>query len=110
MIDKRLLFDQVEVSLVEGLDEFGKEQYAPSFSLAPVRFDRQLTDFRPGKNPTVNKPGVIFCYTKYCDVEVDSTWINAKIQDGEREYRVVGYIPVYHPLKNKVFCYEVEVL
>ncbi|HHJ6907688.1 TPA: putative minor capsid protein, partial [Streptococcus pyogenes] len=35
---------------------------------------------------------------------------DAAVLDGNTEYIVDKVIPVYHPLTNKVFCYEVEVI
>lgn len=110
MIDRRLLLDSVQIQLVTGLDNFGKEKYSDPVILSPVRFDRNIRTTGTGSNPHLNKSGVIFVYTHFCNVVVTDNWLNAKVIDGTRTYRVIGYAPIYHPLTNKVFSYEIEVV
>lgn len=116
MIDKRLLIDSVEIKKDEGKDGWGKGSYSEPILLSPVRFDRNfnapgaVTNPAGGKNPSFSKPSIIFVYPKYCPVELDESYRNAIVIDGEREYRVNKIIPVYHPFKKQVFCYEIEVM
>ncbi|HFI0682435.1 TPA: putative minor capsid protein [Streptococcus suis] len=111
MIDKRLLVDSVTVKKVVGLDEFGKESYAEPFHLQPVRFDRDV-DIRGGRNhnPNVSKPGVIFNYPAHTGIKVDESWLHAKINDGTRDYEVVGYKVHPNPYDRRIFSYEIEVI
>ncbi|HEP3844152.1 TPA: minor capsid protein, partial [Streptococcus pyogenes] len=47
---------------------------------------------------------------KYCKTVADRSWVDAVVIDGDTEYTVDKVIPVYHPLTNKIFCFEVEVI
>lgn len=116
MIDKRMLVDSVTIQKPAGKDGWGKESYSDPLLLSPVRFDRNfnapgaVNNPAGGKNPSFSKPGVIFVYTQYCDVQLDKSYRNGLIKDGEDEYIVNKVIPVYYPFKKKVYCYEIEVM
>lgn len=117
VIDKRTLVDSVTISKPTGKkDGWGKEEFSDPILLSPVRFDRNFDG--PGsvnnpsgqKNPSFRAPGVIFVYPRYCNVEIDSSYRNSIVKDGDDEYIVNKIIPVYEPFKRKVFCYEIEVM
>ncbi|HER0083228.1 TPA: minor capsid protein [Streptococcus pyogenes] len=110
MIDKRLLIDKLQVKLVKEKGDYGGFVYDEPFILSPVRFDRNLSTAGKDNARQETKPSVIFIYSKYCKVAADRTWVDAAVLDGNTEYIVDKVIPVYHPLTNKVFCYEVEVI
>lgn len=108
MIDKRLLIDSVTMEEVVGRDEWGKESYGEPVALSPVRFDRAVTLTHGAKDETQRKPGVIFLYTRYCNVQLDDRYIGGRVVDGDQTYKVVGVIPI--ALYKKVVGYEIEVI
>ena len=59
-------------------------------------------------NITRLKSGTIFIYPKYSKVEVDDSWLQAKISDYHGEYKVIGIETNY--FRNKVFSYELTVI
>ncbi len=110
MIDKRLLIDKLQVKLVKDKGDYGGFVYDEPFTLSPVRFDRNLATAGKDNARQETKPSVIFIYPKYCKTVADRSWIDAVVTDGDTEYTVDKVIPVYHPLTNKIFCFEVEVI
>ena len=85
-IDKRTLIDSVTIQKVGSKDDWGKKTFLPPVLLSPVRFDRDFD--APGtinnpagkKNPSYQKPGVIFVYPLpskclcYPDKQSDKPW------------------------------------
>lgn len=110
MIDKRLLIDKLQVKLVKDKGDYGGFVYDEPFVLSPVRFDRNLATAGKDNARQEIKPSVIFIYPKYCQNAVDRTWEDAIVIDGDTEYTVNKVVPIYYPHKNKVFCFEVEVI
>lgn len=108
MIDKRLLIDSVQIERVLGRDEWGKESYGSTLTLSPVRFDRATTLTHGSKDDTQKKLGVIFVYSRYCKVVLDDSYIDGRVIDGDKKYKVIGIIPI--SLYKKVIGYEIEVI
>lgn len=110
MIDKRLLVDEVTLKKALGPDKWGKESYGAPEVLAPVRFDRVFAHIGTANHRSDNKPSVLLVYPRFCPVELDDSYLGAKLSDGDRDYIVRQIIPQCHPFKNEVVCYEVEVV
>lgn len=112
MIDKRLLKDSISVSLAGEKDSWGKVKYQQSFEVENVRFDRSSIDKSINTQSLTNitrlKSGTIFIYPKYSNVEVDDSWLQAKINDYHGEYKVIGIETNY--FRSKVFSYELTVI
>ena len=112
MIDKRLLKDFISVSLAGAKDDWGKVTYHHPFKVNNVRFDRssigKFINNQKLINVILNKTGTIFIYPKYSKVEVDDSWLQAKISDYHGEYKVIGIETNY--FRNKVFSYELTVI
>ena len=111
VIDTRMLVDSVTIKKLTGeTDVWGKVTYDEPTTLKPVRFDRQFNVSGSTNNRSESKPSVLFVYPKYCPVVLDESFENGLINDGKRDYKIRSVIPVYYPKRNKVFCYEVEVI
>lgn len=110
MIDKRLLVDTVAIAKVEEVDDWGKATYAEPVTLTPVRFDRSLERAGTGNHRSEAKPSVLFVYPKFCPIELDDSYLGAKVSHDDRDYIVRKVIPISHPLKKEIICYEVEVV
>lgn len=110
MIDRRLLVDSVQVKLLEGKDEWGKERYSLPFELSPVRFDRSVLIQQYVKQSSRTHRGVIYIYPEHVKRELNYDWLHAVVIDGVREYKVIGFQINMHPFKNQVFSYELEVI
>ncbi|QBX16923.1 hypothetical protein Javan291_0047 [Streptococcus phage Javan291] len=41
---------------------------------------------------------------------IDDSWLNAIVDDGDREYKITSITPVYYPHNRKIFSYEIEVV
>lgn len=108
MIDKRLLIDSVTIEKVVERDDWGKERFDGLLVLSPVRFDRAITLTHGGKEDTMRKPGVIFLYTRYCNVRLDDSYIGGRVVGNGQTYRVIGIVPI--SLYHKVIGYEIEVI
>lgn len=108
MIDKRLLRDRILVKKTEVVGDFGEVRDYESLDVGPVRFDRSITVSGTDNSKSQDKVGVIYIYPKFVDVDVDDSWLGARIIDGYGIYTVTGYRPNY--LNGKVFSYEVEVI
>ncbi len=108
-IDKRLLVDTVTIQKATGeKDGWGKAMLESPVTLSPVRFDRQYQVQGSQNNRKESKPSILFVYSKYCPVVLDDTYLNAIVNDGKRDYRVIALVPVAYPNRSKIFCYEVE--
>ena len=107
MIDKRLLQDVVTVRKVEGKDNYGDIKYSEPLYIKPVRFDRSVVVTGTNNSKTRQKAGVVYIYPKFVNVTVDDSWLGAVMNDGARDYLVIGYQPNY--LNGRIFSYEVEV-
>jgi hypothetical protein len=112
MINKKLLTDSISVSLAGEKDSWGKVKYQQPFEVENVRFDRSLIDKSINTQRLTNitrlKLGTIFIYPKYSNVEVDDSWLQAKIRDPHGEYKVIGIETNY--FRSKVFSYELTVI
>lgn len=108
MIDKRLLTDTIKVSKVNGLDDFGAKSFDAPITITPVRFDRSVRSVGSNNSKQRDKSGTIFIYPKYLSVVVDDSWIDAKVNDGFKDYIIKGYQP--NSLNGKIFSYEIEVI
>lgn len=112
MVDKRLLKDSISVSLAGEKDNWGKVKYQKPFEVENVRFDRSSIDKSINTQILTNisrlKSGTIFIYPKYSNVEVDDSWLQAKINDYHGEYKVIGIETNY--FRNKVFSHELTVI
>ena len=112
MIDKRLLKDSISVSLAAEKYSWGKVKYQQTFEVENVRFDRSSIDKSINTQSLTNitrlKSGIIFIYPKYSNVEVDDSWLQAKINDYHGEYKVIGIETNY--FRGKVFSYELTVI
>ncbi|MXQ49522.1 minor capsid protein [Streptococcus pneumoniae] len=110
MIDKRMLNDTVTIQKVEGKDKWGKETYSAPIVLSSVKFDRETSYVGTGNNRSESKPSVLMIYPIFSPIELDNSYLNGKVNDGERDYIIRKIIPQYHPFKKEVLCYEVEVV
>ncbi|MGT2800828.1 putative minor capsid protein [Streptococcus marmotae] len=108
-IDKRLLVDSVIVKIIQKKDDWGKETYQ-KVSLSPVRFDRKSATVGTANQRSWSKSSTIFVYTRYCSMTIDDSWLNAIVDDGDREYKITSITPVYYPHNRKIFSYEIEVV
>lgn len=108
MIDKRLLQDVVTVRKVEGKNDFGDVTYSDPLDIKPVRFDRSVAVIGTDNSKTRQKVGKVFIYPRFVDVTVNDSWLGALVNDGGRDYLVIGYQPNY--LNGKIFSYEIEVI
>ncbi|QKG73699.1 capsid protein [Streptococcus canis] len=107
MIDKRLLQDVVTVRKVEDKDDFGDVTYSAPLDIKTVRFDRSVAVTGTNNSKTRQKVGTVYIFPKFAGVTVDDSWLGAIVNDGARDYLVIGYEPNY--LNGKIFSYEVEV-
>lgn len=108
MIDKRLLTDSITVSKKGAIDDFGDVTYLEPITISNVRFDRNIGTVGTNNQKQRQKPSVVFIYAKFSTVIVDDSWIDAKVNDGTRDYIIKGYQPNY--LNGKLFSYEIEVI
>lgn len=111
VIDKRMLVDAVTIKKLTGeTDVWGKVIYDEPITLKPVRFDRTFNVSGSANNRSESKPSVLFVYPKHCPVALDESFENGVINDGKRDYKIRSVTPVYYPRRDKVFCYEIEVI
>ncbi|HEO7922202.1 TPA: capsid protein [Streptococcus agalactiae] len=108
MIDKRLLTDSITVSKIGTVNDFGDITYLESIALSDVRFDRNIGTVGTNNQKLRQKPSVIYIYSQFTKVIVDDSWIDAKVNDGDRDYIVKGFQPNY--INGKLFSYEIEVI
>lgn len=108
MIDKRMLTDTVKVSKKGTVNDFGDITYLEPVTLSDVRFDRNIGTVGTNNQKQRQKPSVIYVYPQFTKVIVDDSWIDAKVNDGDRDYIVKGFQPNY--LNGKLFSYEIEVI
>lgn len=110
MIDKRMLVDSVEVTLVGPPDKWGKQKELSTLTLGNVRFDVATNLNSANRNSNINRTSTLFVYPKYCNVTVDDTWLDAKVIYAGHEYIVQSYETLLHPFNRQVFCYEIGVV
>lgn len=96
------------LSKIIGKDDWGKEAYSEPTKLTPVRFDKSSIINHSGRDETHQKPGVIYVYTRYCDIHLDDTWLKGKVEDDTREYIVQTINPI--ALFKRIVGYEIEVI
>lgn len=110
MIDKRMLVDSVEVTLVGTPDKWGKQTELSTLKIENVRFDVATNANSSGRNSNINRASTLFVYPKYCNVVVDDTWLDAIVIYAGHEYTVQSYETLIHPFNRQVFCYEIGVI
>lgn len=110
MIDKRMLVDTVTIQKPSTVDKWGKETFSEPIVLKNVRFDRSMSHTGSGQNRNENNFSVLMVYPKYTPIKLDDSWLNGRVRDNNRDYIIRKIIPQYHPFKNTVLCYEVEVI
>lgn len=110
MIDKRMLVHTVKISKLNGLDEWGKPNYGRPETFNPVRFDRKLSLNKFGKDDKISKRGTVYVYPFHAKANIDSSYLNALVDDGRETYQVIDITTEYFPFKNEVFCYELDVI
>ena len=113
MIDKRLLKDKITVKKIADKNDFGDETYSEPIVVDSVRFDRSIAvsgsrSTKYNNSKVRQKAGVIYIYPSISNVLVNDTWLEAVVNDGERDYTVTGYRPNY--INDKPFSFEVEVI
>lgn len=113
MIDKRLLKDKITVKKIAKKNDFGDETYSEPIVIDSVRFDRSIAvsgsrSAKYNNSKVRQKSGVIYIYPSISNVLVNDTWLEAIVNDGERDYTVTGYQPNY--INGKPFSFEVEVI
>lgn len=110
MIDKRMLVDSVEVTLVGPPDKWGKQTELSTLKIENIRFDVATNANSSGRNSSINRVSTLFVYPKYCNVVVDDSWLDAKVIYNGREYTIQSYETLLHPFNKQVFCYEIGVI
>lgn len=110
MIDKRMLVDSVEVTLVGPPDKWGKQKELSNLTLGNVRFDVATNLNSANRNSNINRTSALFVYPKYCNVTVDDSWLDAKLIYAGHEYTIQSYETLLHPFSQRVFCYEIGVI
>lgn len=110
MIDKRMLVDSVEVTLVGPPDKWGKQTELSTLALKNVRFDVATNLNSANRNSNINLTSTLFVYPKYCNVTVDDSWLDAKVIYAGHEYTIQSYETLLHPFSQRVFCYEIGVI
>ncbi|MDK2844124.1 MAG: hypothetical protein PWP69_916 [Enterococcus sp.] len=110
MIDKRMLVDSVEVTLVGPPDKWGKQTELSTLALNNVRFDVATNLNSANRNSNINRTSTLFVYPKYCNVTVDDSWLDAKVIYAGHEYTIQSYETLLHPFSQRVFCYEIGVI
>ncbi|MCJ0552249.1 minor capsid protein [Enterococcus cecorum] len=110
MIDKRMLVDSVEVTLVGPPDKWGKQKELSTLTLGNVRFDVATNLNSANRNSNINRTSTLFVYPKYCNVTVDDSWLDAKVIYAGHEYTIQSYETLLHPFSQRVFCYEIGVI
>ena len=108
MIDKRLLQDTISVQKVQNTDDFGDLTYSESLTVQSVRFDRGVSITGADNSKSKDKTGTIFIYPSVSKVNVDKTWLEAVVSDGNSDYIVKSIQPNY--LNGKLFSYEIGVI
>lgn len=113
LIDKRLLKDKITVKKIAEKNDFGDETYSEPIVVDSVRFDRSIAvsgsrSTKYNNSKVRQKAGVIYIYPSISNVLVNDTWLEAIVNDGERDYTVTGYQPNY--INGKPFSFEVEVI
>ena len=99
MIDKRLLKDKIIVKKVTDKNDFGDETYSEPITVESVRFDRSISvSGNRGK----------YTNSSVSNVTVDDSWLEAVVNDGERDYTITGYQPNF--VNGKAFSFEIEVI
>ena len=96
------------ISKVIGKDDWGKEAYSEPTELNPVRFDKSSIINHSGRDETHSKPSVIYVYTRYCDINLDDTWLKGKVEDETRDYIIQTINPI--ALFKRIVGYEIEVI
>ena len=110
MIDKRMLVDSVEVTLLGPPDKWGKQTELSTLTLGNVRFDVATNLNSANRNSNINRTSTLFVYPKYCNVTVDDSWLDAKVIYAGHEYTIQSYETLLHPFSQRVFCYEIGVI
>lgn len=95
--------------ILEEKDDFGNPQYAESIEIMYVRYDPTTVFSRDGTQSKIVAEGVIFVDA------VNSSPIPTFVEESKitfegRELTLKKIIPCYHPTKNIVHHWELEVI
>jgi len=108
-LPKQLLIHSIKYEEYQGIDDWDNEQFADPINIKHVRFDDTTVFSRDSNQNKIVADAVIFVDAKHSKPKTDFQE-RSKILFNGKNYVIKKVIPCYHPTKNKVHHWELEVI
>lgn len=112
-VDPTWLNDEVTIERYLGEGDFNVAKYADKITLTDCRVDMTKIFSGTGADRTVIANATVFLYAAYTDnypVDIDDSWLQARLMYRGHEYKVVNWSAFNEPDSSKPFSVELEVI
>lgn len=108
-LPKRWLIHSIEYGAFKGIDSWDNPIYDSPIIINNVRFDDSTVFSRDSTQNKILAEAVIFIDIKHSTPKIDFKE-RSKITFNNKDYVLKKVIPCYHPTKNKIHHFELEVI
>src|SRR5690606_26329195 len=107
---KRIIHKNKYSENTEGKDSYGNPRYADTITIKNVRFDDTTVFSRDQKQTKIQAEAVIFVDSTHSTNLPEKFVEESKITFNGKEYTIKKVVDCYHPHKNEIRHYELEVI
>lgn len=108
-LPKRWLIHSIAYEAFKGIDSWDNPIYDKPITIDNVRFDDSTVFSRDSTQSKIVAEAVVFIDAKHSTPKVDFKE-QSKITFNGKDYILKKVIPCYHPTKNKIRHFELEVI
>jgi hypothetical protein len=111
--DKAWLHDTVTIELYTDEGDYNKPNYAEAIELTNVRVDMTKEFSGTGSNRTLTANATVFliaAYTTNYPVQIDDSWLQARLTYNGHEYKVVNWSAYQEPDSSAPYSIELQVI
>lgn len=108
-LPKQWLIHTISYEEYQGVDDWNNEEFAEPIDIEHVRFDDSTVFSRDNEQNKILADAIIFVDAKHSAPKIDFKEKSKIIFNG-KDYVIKKVIPCYHPTKNKIHHYELEVI
>ncbi|MFD1466476.1 putative minor capsid protein [Lapidilactobacillus mulanensis] len=112
-IDPRWLVHSVEVAKKLDEDNWNKPIYADPITYNRVRVDMTKEFTGTGNDRTITANATVFLFAKFTGnfpVDIDDTWLDAKLTFNGHDYLVKNWSPYSEPTSANLWSIELKVI
>lgn len=109
-LPKKWLIHEIEYRGFKGKNDWGEDEFYEPVTIQNVRFDDSTVFSRDQTQTKILAEAVIFVDAKHSRPLPEQFTEQSKVSFRGKEYTVQKVVPCYHPTKNKIHHWELEVL